>query len=224
MVAARPCIEFTRTAAARQDDYSMQAVDFFSPHALLPVFGWAVATGMGIRQLHLAEDNRVLTVSLIALCILGIIGSWFQGAREHSDARIAEEKQEHIASSVDDMRKSLALGSATPEQVLAAAASKLIQQDTEIATLQADLDKIKNPPGLYDGKTLVGLARGNIKEMGRTVTFQLIVGGENGIDFSKELRYGNHRVSCRVPGPYGSIGSFGVSQMQYPDVQCDILD
>ena len=113
---------------------------------------------------------------------------------------------------------------ADTDQVLAAAASKLIQQGTEIATLEAELNKIKNPPRLYDGNTLVGLARGNIQEVGKTVTSQLIVDGQNGIDFSKELRYGTHRVSCRVPGSYGSVGSFGVTQMQYPGLQCDILD
>jgi hypothetical protein len=163
-------------------------------------------------------------LALIALCIIGIVGSWLQGAREHSDARIAQEQQQHIASSVDDVRKSLALGSASPEQVLAAAASKLIEQGREIGQLQGELDKIQNPPGLYDGKVLVGLAKGNIQENASTITFQLIVSGPDGIDFSKKFRYAEHNVSCRVPGPYGSIGSSNVMQMQYPNVQCDKLN
>jgi hypothetical protein len=132
-----------------------------------------------------------------------------------------------ISAMADDVKKLAGPANikndATVDQVLAAAASKLIQQGNEIASLEAELDKIKNPPGLYDGKTLVGLAQGNIQETSNTVVFQLLVAGPNEIDFSKHYRYDNHEVSCRLPGSYGSTGSFGVMRMQYPGVECNIV-
>jgi hypothetical protein len=134
--------------------FPMELADFLSLHALLAVFGWVVATGMVIRHLHLIEANRLLTIGLICLCIVGIAGSWVEGAREHADSRA-------LLNGLDKVDKLLSAPAQTPDQILAAAAAKLIQQDDKIKGLQSEIDQIKHPPpnpdGIFQG-AMVGLA------------------------------------------------------------------
>jgi hypothetical protein len=174
---------------------------------------------MGIRQLHLAEGNRVLTVSLIALCIIGIVGSWFQGAREHSDARIAQEKQEHIASSVDDVRKSLALGSVSPEEVLAAAAAKISEQDKRIKALE---HPAHDPQEIYQNNIPVATVGQILNQDPNHITFKQITTMNGRLDLGQELEFQEWRLRCTgVPG--GGVGFGTTVHWDYFNVSCLIL-
>jgi hypothetical protein len=103
--------------------------DFFSLHALLAAFGWTVATAMAIRHLHVVEQNRLLSVILIGLCIAGIVGSLVEGARESAERRL-------VVDGIGKIQETIKSGNQSPDQILAAAASKLIEQGKRITELE----------------------------------------------------------------------------------------
>ena len=113
----------------------------------------------------------------------------------------------------------------TVDQILAAAASKLIQQDKEIRRLNDNVNAIQHPAdGLYFGDAMVGRVMGNISKNGNHIVFQLVVAGSVGLDFSRTLTFQNLSIKCKRPSLIGESGSFGVMQMRYPNVHCEIVN
>ena len=113
----------------------------------------------------------------------------------------------------------------SPDQILAAAAAKLIQQDKEIARLKKDIDPIAHPTnGLYVGDSLVGLAQGESWQNKSEVVFQRVISGGSGLDFSQVFRYGNHELKCANPSVASQTGGMGVTdQMAYGQVRCEVV-
>ena len=73
------------------------------------------------------------------------------------------------------------------DEILAAAASKIHDQGVQIQELQSDVKGIKRPTdGLYLDNTLVARTLGVVQETDAGVTFQLVVAGQSGLDFSRE--------------------------------------
>ena len=124
--------------------------------------------------------------------------------------KLAEPAQAENGSSVD--------------QILAAAASKLIKQDTEIKHLKSDVQSVTHPSnGFYRGDAMVAIAQGNAAVSGNQITFQLVVAGGDGLDFNQVYTFRNADLKCERPSTYGETGNFGVLKTQYPRLQCTIL-
>lgn len=203
----------------------MQDADFFSLHALLSVFGWAVATGMGIRHLHTAEGNRVLTTTLIILCIIGVAGSWFQGAREHSDARGAQDQQRTISDGLDKLQKSLSLNNPTPDEILAAAASKLQQQNHEIDDARLRIAALEHPPHdpsmLYQGGMPIASTGVVTTNNQKQISFNIITSSRE-VDFTKTFEFQYWRVKC-AGTPDGMMTYGAMRSINYVNVICEVL-
>jgi hypothetical protein len=109
------------------------------------------------------------------------------------------------------------------DDILAAAASKLREQDVEIKTLQSQVGGITHPPdALYMNNAMVARTLGSVRRTDANVVFQLVVAGQDGLDFSKEFQYQTLTLKCDPPGLIASNGSFGVMDTRYPDLKCDI--
>lgn len=110
------------------------------------------------------------------------------------------------------------------DQVLGAAAAKLIQQDKEIGQLNRDMHGVTHPlNGLYIRDMMVAAAEGNATLSGNLITFQLVVTGQDGLDFDQTYRFQDADLKCQKPGTYGQVGTFGVMRMQYPGMVCTIV-
>ena len=112
----------------------------------------------------------------------------------------------------------------TPDQILGAAAAKLIEQNREIEKLKSDVKDLTYPAnGFYDGDTMVAVAQGRAALSGDQVVFQLVVARDRGLDFSKVFRFQNKDLKCDKPGTFGQSGTFGVMTTQYPDLHCTVI-
>ena len=114
--------------------------------------------------------------------------------------------------------------SASVDQILAAAATKLNNQDVEIKNLQRSVTKIIKPPnGFYSGDTELAHSEGGFTGDGNTMLFRLVVAGPDGLDFNKTYRYQNLDLQCSKPPVFGQSGSFGVMQTSYPNLECHVV-
>jgi len=91
------------------------------------------------ERVVIREGNRTLTFLLIGVCALGAVGTWIDGAGEHAEQRA-------IQGGLYDIQKTLKSPSQAPEQILAAAASKIISQGNEIASLKSAVNTLQHPP------------------------------------------------------------------------------
>jgi hypothetical protein len=114
--------------------------------------------------------------------------------------------------------------SANVDQILAAAASKLTQQDKEIQGLKTSMAAITHPrDGIYIRDTMVARAQGNIQRDGDTLVFQLIIAGPQGLDFNTPLDFQTFKIKCSQPDQWGQSGSYGVLVSRYPNTKCLII-
>jgi hypothetical protein len=166
-----------------------------------------------------AKRGFVVVGGLSVICIVaaGIVNALSQ-----------TQLNQTISTMADDVRKLAAPAkveqNASVDQILGAAAAKLIQQDEEIKKLTADVKGITKPAdGLYLNGTMVGRALGEVQQTVDGVTFQLVVSGSDGLDFSQILEYQSLRLKCEAPGVIGQTGSFGVMDTRYPSLHCTII-
>jgi len=174
---------------------------------------------MGIRQLYIAESNRLWTIILIGLCAIFAIGSLIEGAREHRDARIAEENQEHVDNKLDDIRKSLSLGNAAPAQVLSAAAAKLQEQEKRIKILEHPAHDLEQ---LYEDNIPVASVGVVMKFDSHNIEFDAVTTVNGEIDFDKELEFRDWRIRCSAHED-GSQNYGTTVHVYYTNVACSIL-
>lgn len=112
---------------------------------------------------------------------------------------------------------------ANVDQILAAAASKLMQQDKDIEHLKSNLNDITHPPdAFYLNDSIVARTAGNVRREGKYITFQLVISGSSGLDFKQTFRYQTFSLKCEPPPIVGQSGSFGVMDTRYPDVRCAV--
>ncbi len=110
------------------------------------------------------------------------------------------------------------------DEILAAAASKLRDQNAQIQKLQSEVKGIMQPAdALYLNKTVAARTLGTAQRTDTTVTFQLVVAGQNGLDFAKEFQYQGLTLKCQPPGEVATLGSFGVTETRYPSLKCEIV-
>lgn len=110
------------------------------------------------------------------------------------------------------------------DQILAAAASKLRDQDAQIKKLQSEVTGITRPAdALYLENEIVARTLGDVQKTDTNVIFQLVVAGQNGLDFGREFQYQNLRLKCQPPGTISNMGSFGVMDTRYPGLNCKIV-
>lgn len=111
------------------------------------------------------------------------------------------------------------------DQILAAAASKLMQQDAEIQQLKSSVNAINHPAdGLYLGNAMVGKSLGAVEVSDGYITFQLVIADGNGLNFAQIFRYQDKNLKCQMPAMVGQMGSFGVMQTRYPNLRCAIVN
>ena len=109
---------------------------------------------MALLSLHVAEPNRLPSFILIVVTSIFFVGGMIEGARQHKDARLAEERQGQIADGISKIQSALNSHNLTPDEVLAAAAAKIMQQGQELDSAQNRLDSLEHPPrnpkGFYE--------------------------------------------------------------------------
>jgi hypothetical protein len=81
--------------------------DLLSLQALFAGGGWGVSSIMAIAGLHLAKPHRGRSTALLIVCALVFIAALIEGAREHKDARIAQEQQNKIADGITALQSKL---------------------------------------------------------------------------------------------------------------------
>ena len=133
---------------------------------------------------------------------------------------------EAIRSLTDDVHKLAYSTNAAPDasvdQILAAAATKLIHQDKEIQDLRSKLDPITHPEnGIYLNGSLVGIAEGERRFEPNKIEFQRVTTGAKGLDFSKIYQYRELKLKCEPPGIVGTNGRMGITdQTIYGGLLC----
>jgi hypothetical protein len=155
-------------------------------------------------------------VSAICIVVAGILNA----ATQDSLKRVIETMSENVQKLAEpaNVRKNLSV-----YEILAAAASKLRDQDVEIQKLQSEVKGITHPnDAFYLNNVIVARTLGTTQQTDTDVIFQLIIAGQDGLDFDKEFQYQSLTLKCRPPGVYGGSGSFGVMEMRYPGVKCEI--
>jgi hypothetical protein len=178
---------------------------------------------MAIAGLHLARPHRARSIVLAIVSAVIFVAALLEGAREHKDARVAQEQQQSIQKGLDKIQSALNAGVATPDQTLAAAAAKLIDQGKEIKSLQDKVSGITHPAnGLYLGDTIVAQIAGQAIRSGNEFIFQLLVSGDKEFDFNRPYAFQDMTIRCTPPGVFGGAGSFGVMSYRYPNVHCTI--
>ena len=156
------------------------------------------------------------TVSVVCIIGAGIINSTSQSRLTRIIGTMAENVQK--LSGPANIRSS-----ANADQILSAAAEKLIQQDAEIQKLTSEMNAITKPAdGFYENDVMVGRSVGSTQTKGNIMMFQLVVAGGNGLDFSRVFQYQDHSIKCEPPPVVGQSGSFGVMSTQYPNLRCTI--
>ena len=112
------------------------------------------------------------------------------------------------------------------DQILAAAAAKLIKQDQEIHTLNDKLRDIIHPQnGLYVKDTLVGLTEGFLRISDNEMLFPKIMSGKTGIDFGQVLKFSDFWLRCDPPNISTSFGGLAVnSGTSYGQVHCKLVN
>jgi hypothetical protein len=109
------------------------------------------------------------------------------------------------------------------DEILAAAASKLRDQDAQIQKLQSEVKEITHPTdALYQDNVIVARTLGGVQKTQTNIIFQLVVASQNGLDFNKDFEYQDLRLKCQTPSIVGSNGSFGVTDKRYPGLKCEI--
>jgi hypothetical protein len=106
--------------------------DLFSPHALLAAGGWGIASAMAIHHLHITEPSRLRSVLYAVVCSVVFVAALFVSAREHRDARVSQEQARLIKDGIDKIQTQLRTTNQTPDQILSAAAAKIIQQGKDL--------------------------------------------------------------------------------------------
>jgi hypothetical protein len=110
--------------------------DLLSLHALFAAGDWGITSIMTISGLHFAQPDRVRSLVLIFICGIIFIVAMVEGAREHKDARTAQEQGKDIKKGLDKIQDTLGANNATPDQILSAAAAKILDQQKQIDELR----------------------------------------------------------------------------------------
>ncbi len=156
-------------------------------------------------------------LSVICIVAAGILNAASQNSLKRTIEMVSANIQKLAAPA--NVRRDLSV-----DDILAAAASKLRQQDVQIQQLQSQIKDIKHPKdALYLGDKIVAKTLGTVRQVNSDIVFQLVVAAGNGLDFSQDFHYQNLTLKCRSSGITGSTGSFGVRDTRYPNLQCQII-
>jgi hypothetical protein len=176
-----------------------------------------------------AEPNRLRSFILIVVTSIFFVGGMIEGARQHKDARLAEERQGQIADGISKIQSALNSHNLTPDEVLAAAAAKIMQQGQELDSAQNRLDSLEHPPrnpkGFYEDNALVGIAPTPPRNISRTeIAFDVVTQAQD-LDFDKQIEYGDLVLFCKNPGSFGGSSPGGgiMTETHYPNVHCNVI-
>jgi hypothetical protein len=159
-------------------------------------------------------------ISVACIISVGILNAISQNRLNSTIQNVAENVQK-LAGPAKVTADHLSV-----DQILSAAAEKLIEQDKKLKTLNEDLQKRIQPAnGIYIDDKLVGQSMGQVIRNGGHLTFQAIFAGGDGIDFSKPMEYQRLKLRCQPSWMSGSLGGLGVTtEWRYPNVECDIVN
>ena len=155
-------------------------------------------------------------VSVICIIAAGILNAVSQDSLKEAIQKMSENVQKLAGPANVQMNLSV-------DEILAAAASKLREQDTKIQTLQSEVKGITHPKdAFYLDNVIVARTMGSVQQTDTNIIFQMIVAGQNGLDFTKNFQYQNLTLKCEHPGIMSGVGSFGITDTRYPGVMCEI--
>jgi hypothetical protein len=181
----------------------------FSLHALLSVCGWAMATGMAIYHLHLIKGDRALSFLLIGLCVVVGIGTWIESAREYGTTISIQRGIDHIQNTLNNPPNN-------PDQILAAAAEKLVQQGKQIETLQSDVNNFiaqqsDRPMETEAFDKLISTFRPAANALG-SLQVEAVSASPNAPGYAQIFMYAFHKAGMAVNG----IGADDSTSLLYP--------
>jgi hypothetical protein len=103
---------------------------------------WLLTSVMAIHGLHLTEKHHVRSASYAAVCLLVFLLAFYGGATQHRDARNDATRWAAVQSGIEKIETSVKPPQgATPDQILAAAAAKLLQLQKDQSDAKALLSK-----------------------------------------------------------------------------------
>jgi uncharacterized protein YoxC len=156
-------------------------------------------------------------ISVLCIIAAGVLNARTQDKLQRTIETVSVNVQKLAEPA--NVRKDLSV-----DDILAAAASKLREQDAQIKKLESEVKGITHPTdALYLDNTIIARTVGAVQQTDTNVIFALVVAGQNGLDFTKEYDYQGLKLKCQQPGTFGSMGSFGVMDTRYPRVNCEIV-
>jgi hypothetical protein len=201
---------------------------FFSPHALIAAVGWIVASGMAIPHIAIDQQHRLRSFVPTAICCLGLVVALLAAVLEHERTRFADQQQQVIADGIANIARALdakTVKAAAPDQVLATAAAKLVQQSEELAALRQQMDRpaylAPNPDVLYRGDVPMAVVDSPIIDNNtRRIVFKEAI-SHSQLDMTTPFLFRSWTIRC-VARLHTEKITGTVDNVKYWDLPCQI--